>query len=115
MKYWHAYVQQSWGRGHRLYISRSDMTRRGPSGTGCVVEVVNGFTFVEPEESDCHDPCTDGIANADELLQKIMDAAWEAGFRPRGFADVKNETAALRGHLADMRAIAFHHVGTEKP
>ena len=39
-----------------------------------------------------------------------MDKGWEAGFRPRGWADVKNETAALREHLSDLKAIAFHQL-----
>jgi hypothetical protein len=43
-----------------------------------------------------------------------MDRAWEAGFRPAGFSDVKNETAAIKGHLEDMRAIAFHKIGIKK-
>jgi hypothetical protein len=39
-----------------------------------------------------------------------MDRAWDAGFRPRGFSDIQNETAAIRGHLDDMRTIAFHQL-----
>jgi hypothetical protein len=42
-----------------------------------------------------------------EVLQAIMNALWEHGLRPTGFGDIKNETAAIRGHLDDMRALAF--------
>jgi hypothetical protein len=35
-----------------------------------------------------------------------MDAAWEIGLRPAGYADVANEIAAVRYHLEDMRVLA---------
>lgn len=111
---WHAWVQRNWGPGHRLFLSRSDLSRRGPGGHGCVVSIVNGFTFTETEEGLGADPL-EGIGNAGEIVQAILDAAWEAGFRPRGFSDVKNETTALRGHLEDMRALAFNSAGVARP
>lgn len=70
---------------------------------------------------------TDGAFNADagrllpfgesqrDFLQSIMDGAWEAGFRPSGYGDVKEATAAIRSHLEDMRALAFHATGVGKP
>jgi hypothetical protein len=50
-----------------------------------------------------------------DLVQKIIDVAWEHGFRPTGYGDMKNETAAVRAHLEDMRAIAFKKIGVEGP
>ena len=50
-----------------------------------------------------------------DFLQAIMDGAWEAGFRPSGYGDVREATAALRFHLEDMRALAFHATGIGKP
>lgn len=46
-----------------------------------------------------------------ELVQSIMDEAWSNGFRPSGYGDLKESTAAIRGHLSDMRTIAFHKLG----
>ncbi len=47
-------------------------------------------------------PCED----AEGFMQAILDAAWEAGLRPEGFADHKNELTAVRYHLEDMRKLA---------
>lgn len=41
-----------------------------------------------------------------DFLQAALDAAWELGLRPKGFADVANEIAAVRYHLEDMRKLA---------
>jgi hypothetical protein len=46
-----------------------------------------------------------------ELVQSIMDEAWANGFRPSGYGDVKEATAAVKEHLKDMRAVAFHKLG----
>jgi hypothetical protein len=100
------HIQRSWmEEGHRLIVARD--TRR--PGKNCLVEIATGFTWNEHDEADAW-VATDGIASADHLIQGIVDKAWEAGFRPRGFSDIKNETAALREHLADMKRVAFHQL-----
>ena len=48
-----------------------------------------------------------GRADVKGFMQAVMDAAWEDGMRPTGFADVKNEIAAVRYHLEDMRKLAL--------
>lgn len=48
----------------------------------------------------------DASTDARGFLQAAMDAAWEIGLRPAGYADVANEIAAVRYHLEDMRVIA---------
>lgn len=48
-----------------------------------------------------------GGADVKGFMQAVMDAAWEEGMRPTGFADVKNEIAAVRYHLEDMRKLAL--------
>ncbi len=53
------------------------------------------------------------ISNS-QVLQSIMDTAWENGMRPTGFTDVKNETAAIRYHLEDMRKLIFERALTIK-
>lgn len=74
------------------------------------VNVCVGFEWVTRSEGDAFDP-QDGIGNAEALIQDIVNKAWDAGFRPAGFADVKNETTAIRAHLDDMRTIVFDKLG----
>lgn len=81
---------------------------KGEAGTS--VRVAEGFTWSTQPEGAMW-AATTGIHDVDGLVQSIVDAAWEAGFRPTGFSDVKNETAAIRDHLKDMRTVAFHKLG----
>lgn len=95
-------IARDWRGGHRLILIED----QAPGKIG----VLAGFEWITCEEGDAffgHE----GIGNADQLIQGIMDKAWDAGFRPAGYADVKNETTALRAHLDDLRRIAFHHLG----
>jgi hypothetical protein len=50
-----------------------------------------------------------------QFLQAIVDGAWEAGFRPSGYGDVKESLSAKDAHLQDMRALAFHATGVTPP
>jgi hypothetical protein len=104
------WIQRNWGDGHRLYICQ-DTSEQHPSCPGSrIIKVANGFTWSDHCEGDAFDH-SDGIRDPhDDLVQAIMDKAWEAGFRPTGFSEIKNETAALREHLADLKAIAFHQL-----
>lgn len=52
-----------------------------------------------------------GMAGA---LQAIVDAAWEIGVKPKA-AFSGGELGAANRHLEDMRALAFHKIGCEKP
>lgn len=97
-----AYISRDWNGGHRLILVEDR--------PGARVGVVSDFIHDEYQEGDMFDSCA-GIGRADEMIQAIVDRAWEAGFRPSGFGDVKNETTALREHLADMKSIAFHKLG----
>lgn len=96
-----AYVPRDWTGGHRLVLVQDQL--RGK------VDVLSDFTWVSYDEGSIFDQGA-GIGRADEMIQQILDRAWEAGFRPSGYADVKNETASIREHLADMKAIAFHQL-----
>ena len=42
----------------------------------------------------------------DELLQAIMDCAWQRGLRPKKFDPSAGELAAVKAHLEDMRKLA---------
>ena len=89
--------------GARLYVCTDELK----PGELATVRVATGFTWAEHQEGDAW-VLADGIGHADGLIQAILDEAWQHGFRPRGFADVKNETAAIREHLGDMKTVAFH-------
>lgn len=91
--------------GHRLYV----MWDSGQGRFGAKVQVATGFTTIEHDEGDAFG-LSDGIPCSGQLVQAILDEAWSHGFRPRGFSDVQNETAALREHLGDLRKIAFHQL-----
>lgn len=54
-----------------------------------------------------------GENDGQEFLQAVLDHAWEAGLRPKGFLDTPNQIAALKDHLADLRSIVFK--GEVKP
>lgn len=78
-----------------------------------MVDVVTGFQTETLEEGFIYTEDV-GLSFANGLIQKIVDEAWEAGVRPTGYSDVKNETAAIHSHLQDMRAITFHKLGMKE-
>lgn len=96
------YIGHDWQGEHRLILTKDQ-------GRG-QIDVLAGFEWVTYDECAEFDRQA-GISHADALIQGIVNKAWEAGFRPAGFADVKNETAAIRAHLDDVRTIAFHKLG----
>lgn len=98
------HIVRDWHADYRLVIVED--SERGK------IKVATGFEWVNRAEGDMFDP-QDGIGASGDLIQAIMDRAWEEGFRPSGYSDVKNETAAIREHLKDMRSIAFHKLGVK--
>lgn len=92
---------QPWSDRTRLYIGQiKDQWDRGSSA------IVTGITLKTIEGGSYH---ADDVALGDggkEFLQAAMDEAWEQGLRPAGFQDFKNELAAVRFHLEDMRLLA---------
>ena len=48
-----------------------------------------------------------GRGSVKSFLQSMMDAAWEFGLRPKAMKDQKDELAAVRYHLEDMRRLAL--------
>ncbi len=65
-------------------------------------------------EPDAGRPFGFGVRHRD-LLQAMLDAAWDHGMRPSGYSDVAEAMKASDAHLQDMRAIAFHKIGAPKP
>lgn len=50
-----------------------------------------------------------------ELLQDIVDRAWDMGVRPYRAKETTPELNALKGHLEDMRSITFSKLKVDKP
>src|SRR5690242_8393622 len=108
-----AHIIRSFGDSHRLYIAQDQWGTPHESGQGIKVKIASGFTWNEHCEGDAFYN-DDGIPLADDLIQAILDRAWESGFRPHGFSDIKNETSALRDHLSDLRKISFKKLGIKE-
>jgi hypothetical protein len=104
------WLGRNWEGGHRLAVIEDIYP---PTSGKQKIRVCTGFQWQEYDEGSLLDHFS-GISQADELIQAIVDKAWEEGFRPSGFADVKNETAAIKSHLDDMRTVAFHKLGIQK-
>lgn len=107
-----AYIKyEGWNDAYRFALVHDGADRK------CFY--LDGMSFKEFPEGGHTEPLDPyKIENAPpirEMLQAIVDAAWDEGFRPKGFSDVKNETTAIKNHLADMRALAFYKVGAPTP
>jgi hypothetical protein len=107
-------------KAHRQYEIQNDayhlwIRTFGHSSRGValnVVETLNkAIEQIPPDLSRGIIP----LIECDPLLQALMDLAWENGMRPTGFKDVLNETAALKKHLEDMRAILFAKLEVKAP
>jgi hypothetical protein len=109
MALWRCRLIADWScDNRRLFLVRDEIPHGGKK-----VRVANGFTFIDHDEGDAWF-AADGIPQGNEIAQAVLDAAWAEGMRPRGFGDIKNESAAVRAHLEDMRSIAFHKLGVPK-
>lgn len=84
-------------QAHDVYLIKVE-----PDGSEAVVTDFTMKSIPRHGIAERIEPIKDG----DGLLQAIMDAAWEAGMRPRGFKDHTNELTAVRYHLEDMRKLA---------
>ncbi len=100
------YISKSWAQDEHI-LAIVESTESGKT------RVAVGFEWREHNEFDRFDN-DEGLTRSDSLIQAVMDRAWEAGFRPSGFTDVKNETTAIKNHLDDMRTVAFHKLGIAK-
>lgn len=50
-----------------------------------------------------------------EDAQRLLDALFDAGFRPSGETDKESQLGAVLKHLADMRALVNYHTGIALP
>jgi len=104
---WRFHVRQGvYSRGFDVfpYIKHAD---------GSILVITSFEMMALPDGARAPDepPVYDG----EGFLRAALNAAWEAGLRPDGFNDTREGMAATKAHLADMRAIAFHKIGAEKP
>jgi hypothetical protein len=65
------------------------------------------FEKVDPYTAIPYPNFNDLPATHIEIVQAILNEAWEQGMRPIGFTDIKNETTALKMHIEDFRKIIF--------
>lgn len=108
------HIGKDWAGNDRLYILQDQWGTRDLSGQGIVVKTAVDFVWEDRCEGAMFEH-QDGIAFANDLIQSIMDKAWEAGYRPRQHTATQNEVSAIKGHLEDMRAIAFKRLKIKGP
>ena len=46
-------------------------------------------------------------SKARNMLQALLDEAWNQGMRPIGYKEIKNDLEAVKYHLEDMRTLVF--------
>lgn len=71
------------------------------------------FKLLTPEEEGTIQPPTLPISF--ESAQQLMDELWQIGIRPTNGAGSVGQLAATEKHLEDMRVLAFHRSGAQKP
>lgn len=92
--------------GNKLAIMQVDENRTRTFVQPFELKAFPARVAVPDENLFCiRDQFDDGtVAN---FLQAMMDAAWEMGLRPKGMKDQRDELAAVRYHLEDMRRLAL--------
>lgn len=105
---WNFYVDRKPWRGSRSFDLR--ITRYLGLGRG-TKQAVTGFNLVEvPECGEVPIVASHSEEEAQDshisFLQAAMDAAWEVGLRPMAYEDTRQELAAIKYHLEDMRLLA---------
>jgi len=104
---WRMFLEtQPWRLGKSLHIVLLD-----PQGQGR--RFLATMEFIRPPAGETVKPAleqtfeqeADGLGDVDGFLQAALDAAWDAGMRPTGFADHTHELKAVRYHLEDMRVL----------
>lgn len=79
--------------------------------TGAETEIITDFTVKKVVPGDYNnDFIKMPMAEFNEFMQGMMDAAYGMGLRPSRAQDERHQKA----HLEDMRMIAFHKLGISK-
>lgn len=71
---------------------------------------IKPFEAVELKDRDAVPVC--GVFSREDL-QSMANALWDAGIKPKQGHGSHGEIQAVRGHLDDMRKIAFHKLGID--
>lgn len=104
---WAIYLKREpWNEKHELLMSfrQPQMTR------GVVVNMT-----LEAVQEGCMPPqqAFYAVPQVDDFIQKLIDEAWRAGFRPSGFNDTRESMKQQTKHLNDMRAIVAKQLKTQ--
>jgi hypothetical protein len=80
------------------------------------VKAIVGFETVDYQEGDQITPMGSkpGVYRLADFVQSVVDAAWAVGIKPTALKAELEKPAMMR-HLEDMRALAFHKIGADKP
>lgn len=70
------------------------------------------LVFDPVPEGVCAEPT---VVASREDLQRLADSLWEAGVRPMQAEGSVGQLAAVQGHLADMRHLAFAKCDVTRP
>lgn len=110
---WKAFIREdSYGLGLQLFLGEI----RGGGAIDALSRPAGGYTLKRHDPGKVNDdPAFMDGDMAAGVVQAILDAAWAHGMRPTGISGEKGEIQRLEGHLADMRAIAFHTTKAPKP
>lgn len=72
-----------------------------------VVDRVEFRAYTQEDHSTMMQPTLQGI-DGQNFLQAALDAAWEAGLRPKNWRnEAPEQIVAMNHHLQDMRALVF--------
>lgn len=108
MSEWKFYIDhKDWGDVRDLYIIKIHQGDGGPQryiAKPLELQLVPAGQIVD--EPTMREFGSEGSGDVTGYLQAAMDAAWEAGLRPKGLEDQRNELKAVRYHLEDMRTLA---------
>ena len=80
------------------------LVRKSEGEASDVALAIQDLAFVKTGENiprACH------VDDTHDIVQAIVDAAWEAGIRPHSYKDEASSIARIEFHLADMRALVF--------
>ncbi|MDE2102491.1 MAG: hypothetical protein KGL39_34915 [Patescibacteria group bacterium] len=97
-------VQDGWTGGVEIFLADKQPGR---------LAVVSGFQMTVYSEGEAPKPMPIKLTRG--AASRLMNALWAAGLRPTNELESIGQKEALQAHLADMRKLAFHTLGVEKP
>jgi len=86
--------------GNEIAIFMADLDDRKPDKMAQAQPIV----FEEVERISGMSPC---IVQPPEFAHRMIDALWDAGFRPSKQIEEASQVVAIKYHLEDMRKLVF--------